>query len=430
MKKIVIIGIVIVFAIFIFALVAFKFHASKQAIPVRVEQVGRMDLESSVTGFGRVQPTREVDISAKVTGEIVKLYVQEGDTVQRGDTLLQVDRSKYAAMLEQAKANLRSSNSLVIQAEANLKQSRDNLERLRELYGKEFISDQQFEDGQTQVEILEAQLQSAKDGVLRAKGAVDEAQEAYDETIIKAPQGGIVTGLSAEEGEYVIVGTMNIPGSVIMSISQLNEMEAEIEVDETDVVKVETGQEARLEIDAFPDTLFRGTVIQISNKARISGSSTQGVVASFDVKLSIEDYVPGLRPGMSISADIITQRRDSVIAVPIQAVVPEIKESRIADKSTDSDSTEDRLSDEPGGQKMKDRREIVFILKENIARAQPVRTGISDDRYIEILEGLEGDETIVVGSYKVLRELRDGDKVKVSKPGWENYRNESPDRTE
>ncbi|MBN2543014.1 efflux RND transporter periplasmic adaptor subunit [bacterium] len=401
-----VVGILLIIAIG--AIIKYK----NRGVSVRVEKVEKREIESVVTGFGRVQPTMEVEISAKVSGEIMKLFVEEGDTVMRGDTLVEVDRSRYAAQLEQAYAALSSARANVTQVELNLKQAMDNLERIKELYGKDYVAEKENNDALTQTEILKSQLQSAKDGVLRAQGVLNEAKESYNETIIISPQNGIVTYLPVEEGEFVVVGVTGMMGSVIMTIAQLTEMEAEIEVDETDIVNVRLGQEAELDIDAFPDTTYTGYVIQIGNKARVSGQGTQGVVANFLVKLSIEDQIPGLRPGMSLSADIITNRSDSAISVPIQAVVPEKKETI---KSEEEKEEEEEVEEEERKGKPK---EIVFIVEDNIAKARYVKTGISGDRYIEIKEGLEKGETIVVGSYKVLRELKDGQRVKTGKPKW------------
>jgi HlyD family secretion protein len=227
---------------------------------------------------------------------------------------------------------------------------------------------------------------------------------------------GMVTALNAEVGEIVLTGTMNNPGTVIMIISDMSETQAEVEVDETDVASVKVGQDAKIEIDAFPDTLFKGKVTEIGQTARISGLGTQDQVTNFLVKVMLLDTIPALRPGMSATVDITTNFHPKVLSLPIQAVVmkeekadtlKEKKEGALA--STDSNKTKD--------EKKKKEKEVqgVFVIQDGRAKFVKVKTGIADQQNIEILSGINEGDQVVTGSYKILRTLKDGDKVKIEK---------------
>ncbi len=423
MKKIIII-VAIVMVILIIATVFLVKKFGSQGLYVRVGKVERNDITSRVVAFGRVQPTKEVTISAKVTGEIVKMYVEEGDTVQRGDTLLKVNPEQYIAQVEQMEASLRSARTAVTTARANLKQAEEEYERVKSMYEKGLTSTENFRRVETNYEVLRAQLNSAYEGVKRADGQLKEAKELLDETIIISPQSGVVIALYAEEGEYVVVGRIGTAGSSIMKVAQLAEMECKVDVDETDVPAIEEGQKVELEFDAFPDTIITGTVIKISNEAVIQGQGMDSEIATFPVRIAILENLEGLKSKMSVKADIITEEADSVLAVPIQAVVEktpkdlrlerpgELKASRnasaiAADDSADLDTIMESQLDK------KNRIEVVFLVEGNRAKAAPVKTGIMDDRFMEIKEGLgEGDE-IVVGSYKNLRILKNNDLIQV-----------------
>jgi HlyD family secretion protein len=232
---------------------------------------------------------------------------------------------------------------------------------------------------------------------------------------------GMVTSLNAEVGEIVMIGTMNNPGTVIMTISDMSEIETEVEVDETDIADVELGQEAKIKIDAFPDTTFRGKVSEIGHTALISGMGTQDQVTNFLVKVVLSDSVPSLRPGMSASVDVTTKHRDNILNVPIQAVV--MREEKTdslklkKEKGEGAMASEDSASAKEEGKKKKDKKEIegVFIIDKGRAKFVKVETGIADQQNIEIVSGIAENDMIVTGSYKILRTLKDGDKVKISK---------------
>ncbi|RKZ34875.1 hypothetical protein DRQ33_01190 [bacterium] len=376
MKKylwvIIILVVLVIFALAIFA----RFTGSKEKL-VEVGNVEPRTIKSTVIAFGRIEPKSDVNISAEVTEKIETLYVEEGDTVKLGDTLVKLNRERYLAAVNKAKAQ-------VSQVEANLSKAKENFKRISELYKSGAVSKDAFISAKTEVDIFEAQLESAR-------AALKEANNNLSQTIITAPMDGIVTSVQAEKGEFVVVGTMNNPGSVIMQIAQLTDMQAKVEVDEADIVDLELGQYAKIELDALPDTFFDGRVVQIAHKANVQSVGGEETRAVFYVDIAILDPSKELRPGMSVTATITTAIHDSVLAIPLSSIVA------YRDTITDKES------------------EAVFIIENGIAQKKPVKTGISDDRFIEITDGLTESDQIVIGPFKILRELKEGDKVKVIK---------------
>ncbi len=341
---------------------------------VQTDVVRRRTIESSVIAFGRVEPKSDVNISAEVSERIERILVEEGDTVKVGDLLVELNRDRLAAAVNRALAQ-------VHQVEANLNRARDNLAKTEKLHSEGVVSDDALLSAQTEVAVLEAQLESAN-------AALNEARDNLAQTIIRSPLDGIVTSIQAEKGEFVIVGTMNNPGSVIMTIAQLTDMQARVDVDEADVVDVCPGQRARIELDAIPDTFFNGTVVQVAHQAKVQSVGGQETRASFDVKIAIENPSPKIRPGMSVTATIITAKHDSTVSIPLSAVV----------------AYHDTLTNREG--------EGVFVVRDGIARKVRIKTGISDDRFIEVLDGVSEGDVVVSGPFNVLRGLSDGDRVR------------------
>jgi HlyD family secretion protein len=294
-------------------------------------------------------------------------------------------------------------------AEANLEQAQLVYQRQKELFEKKLSSKEQYDAAFTQLHLTQAQ---------RAQSVANLEQAEYDlsKTTITSPMDGMVTALNAKLGEIVMIGTMNNPGTVIMTISDMSEIQAEVEVDETDVASVKVDQEAKIEIDAFPDTLFKGKVTEIGHTARISGLGTQDQVTNFLVKVMLLDTIPDIRPGMSATVDVTTNFHPNVLSLPIQAVVMKEEKADTLKKkeegalaSTDSNQTKD--------EKKKKEKEVqgVFVIKEGRAKFVKVKTGIADQQNIEILSGINENDQVVTGSYKILRTLKDGDKVKIEK---------------
>jgi HlyD family secretion protein len=403
-KILIILGVVIVVAIII---VANMLKSGEKTYQVQAEKVERSDLTSVVTANGRIVPKTDVKISAYVPAKITKLPVEEGDVVKKGQLLVQLDDTEYRAAMNRSKAELAS-------ARASMEQAQLVFNRQKELFGKKLSSEEQYDMARTELDLARARRQ-------QAAASLDQTRYNLSKTTMASPMDGIVTSLNAEVGEIVMIGTMNNPGTVIMTVSDMSEIETEVEVDETDIAQVKLGQETEISIDAYPDTTFKGRVTEIGHAARISGLGTQDQVTNFLVKVMLLDDVATIRPGMSASVDITTDSRTDVLSVPIQAVVMreeksdtltgegEEKEGAVA--STDSGSVK---GEKKGKKKEKDEVEGIFLVAEGRAKFVRVATGIADQQNIEIVSGIDEDDQVVTGSYKILRTLKDGDKVKVT----------------
>ncbi len=373
-KIIIVLGAVIIVAIII---VANVLKSGEKTYKVQAEKAERSDITSVVTANGRIIPKTDVKISAYVPAKIVKLPVQEGDRVKEGQLLVQLDATQYRAAVNQTKAQLAS-------AKASLQQAQLVYERQKELFERKLSSKEQYDMAETDLNLAKARHE-------QAVAALDEAKYNLSKTTMTSPMGGLVTSLNAEVGEIVMIGTMNNPGTVIMTISDMSEIETEVEVDETDIADVKLGQEAKIEIDAYPDTVFRGEVTEIGHSARISGLGTQDQVTNFLVKVKLLDKVPSIRPGMSASVDITTDSRLDALNVPIQAVVMrEEKGDTLIAKEEEKEgalASANTLPKKGNKKRKKEKKEIegVFVVKEGRAEFVEVKTGIADQQNIDRL---------------------------------------------
>lgn len=400
-KIIIILGVIAVVAIIV---VVNILKSGEKAYKVQAEKVARDDITSIVTANGRITPKTDVQISAYVPAKIILLPVKEGDQVKKGQLLVQLDQTEYKAAVNQAKAQLSS-------AEANLEQAQLTHQRQKELFEKNLSSKEQYDLALTQLHLAQAQLD-------QATANLEQTEYNLSKTTITSPMDGMVTALNAEVGEIVLIGTMNNPGTVIMMISDMSETQAEVEVDETDIASVKLGQETKIEIDAFPDTTFKGEVTEIGHTARISGLGTQDQVTNFLVKVMLLDKIPDLKPGMSATADITTNSHPNVLNVPIQAVVMrEEKTDTLKEEKKEEGALASTDSTKAKKEKEKKKKEVegVFVVKEGRAKFVKVQTGIADQQNIEILSGISDGDQVITGSYKTLRTLKDGDKIKIEK---------------
>jgi HlyD family secretion protein len=400
-KILIILGAIAVVAIIV---VVNIFKSGEKVYTVQAEKVKKDDITSIVTANGQITPKTDVKISAYVPAKIVKLPVKEGDLVKKGQLLVQLDETEYKAAVNQAKAQLSS-------ADANLEQADLVHQRQKELFERKLSSKEQYDAAFTQLHLAQAQ---------RAQSVANLEQAEYDlsKTTITSPMDGMVTALNAKLGEIVMIGTMNNPGTVIMTVSDMSETQAEVEVDETDVASVKVDQEAKIKIDAFPDTLFKGKVTEIGHTAQISGLGTQDQVTNFLVKVMLLDTVPDIRPGMSATVDVTTNHHPNVLNVPIQAVVMrEEKTDTLKEKKEEKGALASTDSSKPKNEKKKKTKEVegVFVIKEGRANFVKVKTGIADQQNIEVVSGLNENNQVITGSYKILRTLKDGDKVKIEK---------------
>ncbi len=396
-----------------------------RGVPVRLEEVTRMDLVETVTASGNIRAGRVVDISSDVSAKVVTLLVDEGDDVEAGQMLLRLDPTQFAATVSRATAALNQALAQGRQQEASLERVRRDYERVRSLFETDsvLVARQQLDDAETEVELAMRQLESLQFGVAQAGASLEEASERLSKTIFTAPISGKVTRLNVEEGETVIVGTMNNPGSLVLTISELSRVEAVVEVDETDIPYVEVGDSTLLELDAFPDQLFSGVVTEIGNSAIRPPASTAGsgqtAAIDFEVVITMDDPPGGVRPDLSATADIVTARSKNALSVPIIALTVRASDEGDRDDDTASDEDENQEARElgPVGRRQNTDVEGVFLVVDGEVTFTPVEIGITGQEHFEILSGVSEGDTIVAGPYQQIRQLSTGDAVRAQDDG-------------
>jgi HlyD family secretion protein len=426
MKK-VLIAIVILVVLILAAVFLGKMFKSDGGTKVAAEEVGSRTIIETVTANGTIQPKTEVKISSEVSGEIIELLVEEGDSVNQGDLLLRInpDLSEAAvdradAATNQAKASLASAEANLTQMKANLMAAEQNFNRNKDLHEKGIISDSEFENfetayltSQANVTAAEQQVASAEFNIKSAQASLNEAVDNLERTIIYSPIGGVISKLNVEEGEKVS-GTALMQGTELLRVANLEEMEARVEVTENDILKVKLGDTAYIEVDAYQEKLFKGLVYEIAYSPQTDAALTTDQVTDFIVKIkllksSYQELIQPeyghrypFRPGMSATADIRTKVSNDVIAVPIQSVTARIIEA-YEDKDDEGNTDKDGM----------EIKEYVFIVKDGKAVAVEVETGIQDNRFLEITSGLEGGEKVIYAPYKAVSEsLKDGEPIR------------------
>jgi len=399
-----------------------------RGIPVRMEEVATRDLVATVTVSGNVRARRAVDISADVMGRIIELNVAEGDDVAEGDTLLRIDPSQLEAAVSRTQASLSQAKAQAAQQRANLLRSQREYDRISTLWSRDstLISRQQVEDLQTNVDVAQALLEASEYGVSQAEAALDEALDQLSKTVIRAPMAGKVTRLNVEAGETVVLGTMNNPGSLILTISDLSVVEAVMEVDETDVPEIILGDSAIVDLDAFPGRTFTGKVTEIGNSAIRPPSQTAGTgqvaAIDFEVVITLDDPGVQLRPDLSATADIITGVRENVVSIPIISLtVREPDGSRSQSTVEESDDDAAQPQERPRGPVARSQQvqeiEGVFVVRDGVAHFTPVEVGITGQEYFEVLSGVQVGDTVVAGPYQRIRELTDQEPVRPAEEG-------------
>lgn len=387
-----------------------------KAVEVRTEAVETRDLVASVTASGQIRPRTKVDVSADVTGKIVRLSVKEGDMVKKGQFLLQIDPEQVTAALQRAEAGLASTRAQAAQSRANLIQAQKNFERSQAIKTKspELVSDDQLEQLRTQAEVTKAQFEAAGFGVVQAVASVRDARQALSRTTIVAPMSGKVTRLNVEEGETAIMGTLNRADATLLTISDMSVLETTVKVDETDVARISVGDSALIQIDAFPDTTFVGRVVEISNssvsKTAAANSGDQAI--DYEVRVQLLDPPSETRPDFSATAKIVTASRTKALSIPIIALT--VREN---EKLPNADSAVTVGRGQPAREVGKRDVEGVFVVgTDNKVSFRTVKVGIAGERHFEVLEGLKAGETIVAGTYQAIRELKDGALIRTVKP--------------
>lgn len=365
------------------------------AVEVQVAVVGRQDLQAMVSANGRVQAQKKVDVSATIAGQITHLAVEEGDTVRKGQLLLQIDPVNPRAAARSNEYSLQALREDTEAARATLAQARIDLRRVEENYGAGIVPKADLDRARTAVNTGEAAVQAAQRRVDQAGASLEGARDLLAKTTIRSPMDGVVTARRVEEGEVAVIGVQNSPGTVLLTISDMSVVEAEMEVDETSIPTVSLGQEARIRLDAYPNQTFRGTVTEVGSSPLNSGANQ---AIKFKVKVRFTAPPAGIKPGLSARADILTGFRAKALALPLQALVV---------RDADRPSGQAAPRDEPREQ------EGVYLMDGGKARFQPLRTGLIGDLAIEVLSGLRGGETVITGPFKVLRTLHPGDPVAI-----------------
>ena len=409
-------------------------------ITVQIEKVARRNLTETVVANGKIQPVLQVKISPEVSGEIIDLPVKEGQAVKKGDLLVKINPDVYISNRRSAQASYLSAAASQDLAEANMKKAELEFKRNEELFRAKLVSESTFLEFKASFDVAKAQYQSAIHQVDVARASLSRTEEELAKTTIVSPLDGTISKLNSRLGERV-VGTSMMAGTEIMIVADLNEMEARVDLGEIDVVLIKPGQKARLEVDAFRDRKFDGTVTEIANSSNDSGlaasaggGGTSQEATKFQVRIHVNEK-ENFRPGMSVTAEVETRYRTNVLSVPIQSVTTRLPKepagkgrtnavvlagntagSAMAADAPPAGGTSTNKTDKKANEAPKP-IEVVFVREGDHVKMVPVKRGIADDSHVEIVEGLKEGEEVVSGGYKAIsRELEDGKKVRQGKP--------------
>lgn len=399
------------------AIVAGNFMPKKSSkgAEVRTEAAQSRRIEAWVRAPGRVQPVTMVEVSSNVMGRVSRIAVHEGQRVRKGDLLLHLDDERYRSIVQQARAMIQSAEAQRTLADAEAKEAGQTRERLERLAEQHLASDQDLTAGRTRHEVAVARASSSAEEVRRARASLEQAEKDLRETVFVAPMDGVVTELNVEEGENVITGTMNNAGTVILALSDLSAMEVEANVDETDVVSVCVGHPARVTVDALPDTLLSGKVTRVGQSGRLSQGTAQEAT-NFEVGVLIESPPAALRPGMNADVEIQTGIRDSTLCVPLQALTA--RPPAVIERWMKKREGKDETSGESADTSLVDTRNLtegIFLLNEGKAEFVPVTLGLRGETHVELLAAGAIEKPVIVGPYRTLRRLSDGDPVRPEK---------------
>lgn len=425
-KKFLIIGGIVVVVLIL--VIGNLTRSTDKKVKVSSGKVKEGKLVSIVNASGKVQPKTEVKISANVSGEIINIPVVEGQYVSKGDLLVQLDPKQYDAQLRQSQAGYEAAAANQSVEEASTEEAKLVYDRQKALFDRALTSQEEYDAARTRYATAQASLEAAQARSQQAKAAVDQARESLGYTTIRSPIDGYVTDMISEAGE-IVMGSLNYQATVIMVVSDLSEIEVEVEVDETDIAHVALDQPVKIELDAMRDTSFAGRVTQIGNTAKVSSLGSQDQITNFIVTILVTDSVPNIKPGMTATCDITTDERESALKIPIGAVVLRdesiLKKKEAAAESSAAigvseavaagdEATEAKTEEDEDGEMAKKKPiEGVFVIRDGKAVFVPVSTGIADQQNIEITSGLEKDEEIVTGPFRTLRTLEDGDVVEI-----------------
>lgn len=441
-KKVILIGL----AVLVVAVVMFSILRSGDKAEAEVEtgKVVRRDLTSQVNCSGTIQAKREVDVSANAMGTIVRLAVQEGQEVAQGDLLLAIDPAQYRSAVAALESSIASTRADLRLAEASLAKAVLDRDRAEDLFSEGLSAQENVEAARTGAAIEEARVEAARHRIRQYEANLANARHDLEKVTITAPMAGVVTRLNVEEGENAIMGTLNNPGTVLLVISDLGTIEAWVEVDETEVVDVRLGQPAEVTIDAFPDRTYTGTVTEIGHSPLRVRTGSSGEAVEFEVKITLDQTPPNLRPGLSAKAEIMVAERQDALSVPLGAVTVRSLPLQNSDirlyKGSRARKQAQALQDlgfqpraaasdtqaaAPQNRIERKETEGVFVLKDGFVKFVPVELGIAGEEDFEVTAGLTEGQQVVTGPFRILRELKDGAQVKPAKAGTADRRDGS-----
>ena len=403
----------------------------EKPIPVTTEKAVRKTIVQTVSATGKIQPEVEVKISPEVAGEITDLPVEDGKVVKKGDLLMKIKPDSYKALVEQQQAAISAAKAMNLQAKATLSKTEQDLKRAKDLFTKKMIAESELNAAEAARDVAASTYDSTLHEIERAEAGSSQARDALSKTTIYSPINGTVTVLNSKLGERV-VATNQFAGTEVMRVADLSSMEARVDVNENDVVNVKVGDKAIVTIDAYGERKFHGTVVQIANTGKTSGAGTQEEVTNFEVKTRIDDNDVRLRPGLSCTAEIQTNKVDDVVAVPMQSVTIRTGDSNLSPEEIEKNKQKQAATDkgdnaaEFTNQKLEKQTEKterekttkgVFTKgKDGKAHWAKVTTGIADDTYMEIKSGVQPGDEVISGSYSAIsRKLKDGAKVEIEK---------------
>jgi len=404
----------------------------EKPIPVTTEKAIRKTIVQTVSATGKVQPETEVKISPEVAGEIIELPVEDGKAVKKGDLLVRIKPDSYKALVEQQEAAISSAKATNLQQKATMSKTEHDFKRAEDLFSKKLISEQEYNAAEAANDVAKNTFESSLHEIERAEAGSSQARDQLSKTTIYSPIDGTVTVLNSKQGER-LVATGQFAGTEVMRVADLSHMEARVDVNENDVVNVKVGDKAEVKIDAYGDRKFHGSVYQIANTGKTTGTGTQEEVTNFEVKIRIEDTDVTLKPALSCTAEIHTNEMKDVVAVPMQAVTIRTGDSNLSPEEIEKkkqkiaqrdkgDNNAEFVNERAEKAAQKEEREkiskAVFLKKGNKAQIVKVTTGISDDTYTEVKSGIQPGDEVISRSYSAIsRKLKDGAKVTYDKEG-------------
>ncbi len=428
-KLYLIFGVIAVVAVGTAAII--KGKGGEQATLVTFDKVVVRTITQTVSATGKIQPEVEVKIQPEVGGEIIELPFEEGAAVRKGDLLVRMKPDNYRYQVEQQDASLAAARATALLNKAQLLKVQEDFKRSQDLFAQKLISESQYMNDKTALDVAQANLVNAEAQIRRTDGLLSQARDQLSKTAIFAPMDGTVSSRSSEVGERV-AATGQYGGAEVMRVADLSNMEVRVNVNENDVVNVKVGDRARISIDAYPNRRFNGQVREIASAARTEGLNTQQEVTNFQVKISITDKEIALRPGMSANADIETQTAANVVAVPIQSVTVRSREANktIEQMAAEREKQAKEIQGEGAAAAVNERQNreaeradrealqrVVFLRDGDKVKQVAVETGIADTTHMEIKSGLTAGQEVVSGSFTVItRTLKDGSVVRVEPP--------------